>query len=514
MATRTRDFDRLPTELISLIAGELEAESLGALRLTSKHFRAIFTPPFLRHVRHVQEVDFTLRDIRRLQCLSLSADLKSAVRALRFVSPHYHMTPAKMGGGTTYPGDLYPMRRDALLDPLNFLQEPGDRSWMERRISEQSSLGDDRAAASALLTEVLCNFGALEGLSLEAAVVLGPRVRWAPERVEHLEWREMWRQNLQAFRCVVSSVAESQIRIDRLELFKDTSISSIPINEISITQTHGFEEVASRLKHFSISLSTVVRDPEYSDPSIGPDTDDSRLESDKAAARSQAKGMSDVARLIQAMPNLEFIYIHFYQTCRFDRGPTPCLGMLENVFQSAKESFRHLTSMSLHCVPITPSTVETILQRCPILQSLRLGLLQLDEDGWVKALTPLISSSVKYAYLSNLQSSDYGPGFRVLRNDTIRDGLALGERHPQVEVVRRSDDHPPGAGAKTSTSRDPNKGILIELESIPNPNSQVASFQQVQWARVLQRLCGPPCRVGQYLFGGGMHLPSRSTTNL
>lgn len=326
MANGVRCLDRLPAEISSLIAGELDAGSLGALRLVSKRVEAIFTPYFLCRIKEVQTIDFTLCDIRRLRFLSLNTDLKSAVSVLRFVSPYYHMTPARMGGGTTYPGDLYSLRRDALLDPLDFLQKPNDRSWMEQRIFEQSSLNEDPTTVLVLLTEVLQNFSTLGGLCLEAAVILSPETRWAPGKVEHLDWRQMWKQNMEAFRGVVSSVTKSQIQVDRLELFKDTSICSIPINEISITQMDGFEKMASRLTHFPVSLSAAVRHPAYSEPFLALNADSVRPESDVAISRSEENGAGDVARLIQAMPHLETIYIHFYQTCWFNEAPTPCLG--------------------------------------------------------------------------------------------------------------------------------------------------------------------------------------------
>jgi hypothetical protein len=373
---------------------------------------------------------------------------------------------------------------------------------MEQRVLEQSSLNEDPATVLALLTEVLRNFSTLGGICLEAVVVLSPEVRWAPEKVEHLDWRQMWKQNMETFRGIVSSIAKSQIQVDRLELFKDTSICSIPINEISITQMDGFEKVVSRLKHFSISLSAAVRQPAYSEPAFAQSADSARAESDAAISRSEENGAGDVARLIQAMPHLETIYIHFYQTCWFNEAPTPCLGMLENVFKSAKADFNRLTQMSLHCVPITPTTMESVLCRCPQLQSLCLRFLHLDQDSWVTALTPLISSSVRYAYLSNLLFSIYHPGYKVIRSNTTRDGLTLGERHPEVEVVRRSDNYPPGTGVGGPLLRDLCQGMLIELDSDSIPDSGMASFRKKQWDRTRQRLCGPPCRIGQHLFGG------------
>ena len=487
--------DRLPLELTSLIAGELDAASLGALRLVSKQVETIFAPHFLCRINEVQTIDFTLCDIRRLRFLSLNTYLRSAVSVLRFVSPYYHMTPAKVGSGTTTPGDLYPRRQNALVNPLNLLQAPNDRLWMEQRIFQQSSLNEDPTTVRALLTEVLRNFSALSGLCLEAAVILSPEARWAPERVEHLDWRQMWKQNMESFRGVISSIAKSQIQLDRLELFKDTSICSIPINEVSVTQMDGFEKVASRLKHFSISLSTAVREPVYSEPPHTQGVDSVRLENDMAISRSEAKGADDVARLIQAMPRLESIYFHFYQTCLFNDAPTRGLGLLENVFQSASASFNHLTDMSLSCVPITPTTLESILRRCPQLQSLSLRFVQLDQDIWVQALTPLISSPVKYVYLSNLLSTTYDPGFKVTRNNMVLNERGLRARHPGVTVAKRSDSDPPGTRVGGS--------LLMELDS-EVPNSGMAGGRQVQWTRTRLLLCGPPCRMGQHLFGNGI----------
>lgn len=178
--------------------------------------------------------------------------------------------------------------------------------------------------------------------------------------------------------------------------------------------------------------------------------------------------------------------------------------MLENVFQSANASFNHLKHMSLHCVPITPTTMESLLWRCPQLQSLCLRFLHLDQDSWVPAPTPLISSSVRYTYLSNLHFSTYFPGYRVLHNNTIRDGLTLGERHPEVEAVRRGDSIPPGTTVEFSPLRDLDQSMLIELDRDSVPDSGMASFRQKQRDRTRQLLCGPPCRIGQYLFGGGI----------
>lgn len=493
---------RLPVELTSLVVGELDAKSLGVLRLASKHINAIFTPWFLRHVNSSQTIEFTIHGIKRLHSLSLSAPLRSIVRTIRFISPYYHVTPAGVGAGTTSPGDLYPRRRDNVtLQPIDFLKTPGDRSWLNKRILEQSKLNKDLSTVVSLLTGAFRNLKALDGISLEAAVVLGPEYEWPPEQVEHLDWRPMWAQNMNTFRTIVSSIAESQIQLETIELFKNTDLCSIPINELFITQTEGFEKIASSLKHFSISLSSAVREPFFSEPQGSSDRDLPRLERNIAITRSEAMGIDDMTSLLGVMKSLETLHIHFYQTCWFNEAPTPFVEMLEKAFHSAETNLNHLTRLSLLCVPMTPTTIETILTRCPKLEFLSLRLLQLDQDSWVQALTPLVSSSVKSVYLSNLFVSDYSPGFRVLHNKLMRDVNTLCDRHPNIEKVIQGRDDPSGAELRVPQLGEKEGSLLLEVDPELVGNWGFQSLDSMRLMRLRQRLCGPPCRQGQHIFG-------------
>ncbi|KAI9149031.1 hypothetical protein HJFPF1_11076 [Paramyrothecium foliicola] len=421
----------LPAELTAYVAGDLDASSLGALRLTSKRTKSNFNFYFLQRIRSVQAIDLTMKGIERLQTLASSQDLKPVVHGLRIVCVYHHFTPASPSLGTLNPVRFFPMTPlcrkpvspeenahpsewpwDEVLGSWTPLRTASDRQWLKDRVAEQNATSG--AALCEKLTNALTRIGNLDELALEACVVLGPgsNLRWPVERTRHLPWRHLWIRTMQAFRITLSAIARAQIRLRKLVFYRDTNVCSIPIDQMNaaMARAHaeGFAKVASMLQEFSISISAHVISDSTTAPKVPNDGEGGYYGPRRICTIFEPPSIrSDVddkitTAFFSSMTNVKSLYIHFHQTKTEQFGPLSYKELVNNVF--GKATFPRLSNLTLQGLPVTSGFSEAVLRSCPQLDHLRLHYMFLDVNGCSNALETFSLSSVRRLYLSNLYS--------------------------------------------------------------------------------------------------------------
>ncbi|KAH7006967.1 hypothetical protein EDB80DRAFT_777611 [Ilyonectria destructans] len=488
-------FVKLPPEVISYIGAYADAASLGMLRLSSSTTRDAFTPHFVRHhIKDSQSVDLTKEGLDRLRVLSLSPDLGPQIRHLHLICIYYHETPADPDRDRTFPdAPIFPRREQWLLYPLRLLDAPEDRKWMDHRQAEQLALTG--AAMCVQLSDAFRAFGALDDITLEAAVVLGrqPEYRWPPHKVEYLAWRRLWARAIQAYRVVMSAVARSQIRLGTLAIYKETKICSVPYNEsvavVPRIAQEGFAAVGSRLNDFSISLATTVapvvpiNDDDFYEPF---EISSGQNLSDHGSEPENNPEFQDITRLFQLMPNLKSLTMHLYQTSRdtksFFSSYSPLLSAL---FRST--TLLHLRSLDLRGFPIQTTLMNDVLSKSPGIQTIRLQYVCFDSSEWRQALSPLANanSAVRSLRLSDIWSFNPQEGYGT----DVDWGVAVNLVAANPERIHLAIPGEPKTGEL---------GLWIELppESGSALSGGMASYRD--WVQVANRIlaCGPPLNYG------------------
>ncbi|KPM42381.1 hypothetical protein AK830_g4173 [Neonectria ditissima] len=483
-------FVKLPPEVISYIGDYADVASLRMLRLSSSTTREAFTPHFVQHVKDIQSIDLTQEGLDQLRDLSSSPDLGPRIRHLHLTCIYYHETPADPDRDTTFPdAPIFPYREQWMLHPLRLLDAPEDCEWMDHRQAEQLALTG--AAMCAQLSDAFRAFGALDNITLEAAVVLGrqPEHRWPPHKVEYLAWRRLWARTIQAYRVVMSAIARSQIHLGSLAIYKETKICSVPYNEavavIPRTTQEDFAAVGSRLNEFSISLAATVasmvsiKDDDFYEPFEIPGGQD--LSADGLEPENNLE-FRDIARLFQLMPNLKSLTMHLYQTSRDAKSFfNSYSALLPALFRST--TLPHLRSLDLRGFPIQTTLMNDILSKSPGIQTIRLQYLYLDASEWRQALSPLVNanSAVRSLHLSDIWSFNLQEGYGT----NVDWGVAVNLMAANPERIHSSVPGEPKAGEL---------GLWIEIP--PGSSSALsggmASYRD--WVEVANRIleCGPP----------------------
>ncbi|KAI0127437.1 hypothetical protein BJ170DRAFT_733102 [Xylariales sp. AK1849] len=329
--------DKLPPELASMIAVDLDFVSIAALRQTSRFSGRLFTPIFLQFLKN-QKIDLSEAGLQRLYNLACSPLLNTAVSTLTLTCLHYHYD---LCSHITHPSALQP---PSIRDP----QHPTGsapcrcrirRAWIrERRAEQKHSAGE---SLFSILSHSLKTLKNLRHINLEASVVCDVNKRQAPEAVPTLHWRELWTNAIHSYRLLLLSIASTGIRLDSLGIYQSTKQCSLPTHEVfesslcSGIHKENFANFTAHLKSFSISLATTtlpVRPRPGIDSASGepihPNTyeqfDISRgcnLHADDHRVDSLA-GLGDVARLLHMMPDLETLHIHLCTTVNGILSPT------------------------------------------------------------------------------------------------------------------------------------------------------------------------------------------------
>lgn len=322
--SRTVKMDKLPPELASIIAEDLDFGSVAALRQTSRFNSRLFTPIFLKFLKE-QSTDLTRTGLRRLQNIANSPVLSGAVRTLTINCLYNHYDLCNYGIHICAP------QCPSIRDPQFPCRCRARREWIMDQRNEQELF--EGGEMFTVLSVCLQNLKNLRHVNLEASIVLDEDIRMQPEEVPSMHWRELWTNAIHSYRILMLSIAESGICLDILNIYQTTRKCSIPTHEVfepslfTDIQRNNFATFAANLKTFSISLATTTLPIR---PRIGTfgasgvrkhlmpydQFDISRgtnLHADDRRVDDLAE-LEDVGHLLQMMPNLESLHIHLCTT--------------------------------------------------------------------------------------------------------------------------------------------------------------------------------------------------------
>lgn len=340
--------DKLPPELVSMIAAHLDITSIGALRRTSKFTSKLITPIFLQSLKH-QNTDLSKEGLHRLYNLSCSPTLSPAISTLTLTCLYYHYNLCSHNINTYVP--QRPYTQGAHKTP----QIPkctcrNTREWILKRREDQNRFaGEDMFS---ILSDILRNLKNVRHINLEASVVCDVELRHVPEDVPTLQWRNLWTNAIQSYRILLLSISSAAIHLDGLSIYQSTNKSSIPTHDVfepslfSGLERENFASFAAHLKNFSISLATTtlplrprlgtcgaldesIHLNPYGkfDISRGANLHDGDQRVDLFA------DMGGIARLLHMMPNLESLHIHLCTTVNGILSPNYYQEFLATLFQ-------------------------------------------------------------------------------------------------------------------------------------------------------------------------------------
>lgn len=389
--------DRLPAELASMIAVDLDISSVAALRQTSRFNSRLFTPILLQLLKN-QNTDLSITGLQRLQNLAASPLLSGAVTTLTLTCLYYHYDLCNRGMHLCAP--QCPTIRDPQAVCLCKLR----REWiMDQRSDQELSTGEEMFD---VLVFALRNFNNLRHINLEASVVLDVNVRKAPEQVPAMHWRELWTNAIHSYRILVLSIASAGICLDSLSIYQSTRKCSIPTHEVfepslfSDDQRVNFAKFATNLKSLSISLATTTLPVRPRPTAFGVSGDSVRLSpyerfdisrgtnlhADDSRVDSLAE-LCDVARLLHMMPNLESLQIHLCTTVNGILSPRYYQHFLKVLF-SDHWQFPKLSHLVLRGLKTSEDDLYEILARHAFqLRTLGLENMTLVSGSW----TPVFS---------------------------------------------------------------------------------------------------------------------------
>ncbi|KAH8878794.1 hypothetical protein GQ53DRAFT_834683 [Thozetella sp. PMI_491] len=401
----TLAFRKLPLEIRFLIFADLDLNSLRSLRLASRATMDAFEWAFPWYFE-VQHADLSRPDLDRMLGIAAIPALRMAVRRINLVCPHFHKgdctrdPTAPRGFPTETP-------EEADYGPAGIARR---QAWIAERIVEQEAFRQEQMCS--MLTEILMKLPNVQAIKLEAAVVLQENWRQGPETTHYLDHEGLWTRSLQGYGVLLTSIARAEPQnLKELVIFQETLMCSIPMHHVSdflerTVTANSFAAVASRLQHFSISLSTT---PGHLRPK-----------------RRKKSGPGDeinyVIRLLRLMPNLTSLHIHLFRAVSEGLGlPGRLLPMLAQSLH-----FPHLVDLSVHGVPASQATLQSIVRKHgATLQSIWLEHLFVT-DGTCDEVVSMLgreAKSLKHLRLWSLHEARRGFRDRV---DLVPNDLQLG----------------------------------------------------------------------------------------
>jgi hypothetical protein len=397
-------FDSLPPELIHEISQYLDIVTLGTLRLVSKPMKSLFMPE-LHHCLHDQTVDLSRQGLGRLCALATRLELAPAVRRLNFTCLYY-INDRESGQTTETTRRTWEAKHSI---PKASSMARNVRTWMANALAEQR--GFTGKTMCSMLDKALGGFGNLREITLEAAVVFGPDIRYNPEQIKLLPWRRLWARAIQAYHVIMFGIARSKpANLASLVIYQATKQCSVPTHEIAAGLTrlerHGFAAVAERLNNFSISMATTIEPIRPTDHEtkqfLEPfDISNGRLLECRDLQVDLEARLDSLAHLLRLMRNLESLHLHLY---------TPASGIVGAPYQAlltilAKEDFPKLTDLTLRGMWTSMEAMQAVLNKHPLLRVLGLQGISLTSGWWIPIFATLSQmTDLKLVRLSGLQT--------------------------------------------------------------------------------------------------------------
>ena len=425
---------QLPHELFEIILGNLGYAEIGWLRLTCKtlqhrtHYR--FRQQFCR-----RETDLSTNSLQRLINAISHEEFGSAIQDLTVVAATYdpaylkdlmdkdkHHAPYQFyprampqrGPNVTdlTPEQLAQAKWEYNLFSQSAAEQPSVKA-LERQLNSSSTSNEasdtnpeesEKASlALTMLTIAFSQLGRLRTLSLESAVYKMAAMRLPAYKCT--EWPQMWKKASSVFSAVMTTVAESQMQVQRLNIYGGQWGCSVPTflvdDLVHKLRDQGLKEAFGGLKALALCVSVQVN---YDNPHQYP-----------APTESDYKGLS---AFLSLCPDLRDLDLHVYKLRhQWDDG--------ERIFTEVSDNlkFSSLNRCTLRGLQLHQGDLMTFLRNSPNLQTLELRKLSLQERSW-RPVFDYCSSSENTIDKVTLHLL-YDPGFLYFGTKSVLDLFTL-----------------------------------------------------------------------------------------
>ncbi|ETS77415.1 hypothetical protein PFICI_11289 [Pestalotiopsis fici W106-1] len=314
-------FEELPVEIVESIVQLLDVADIGSLRLASRPLNSKATQGHFRSFFFSKRVKVNSCQLEKLEFITKHGFLGCQIRDLTLVGLVYDTKGLKAA-----------VRRHP---------EDSEKQHDLKELSEQEVDYED-SRDSGLIVRLLGNAfrniaaksraGKLHSLSLEVAVYrLDAQNESRPSEGEN--WQPVWQGAAETFHTVFSSLRESWVRVDDLNIFNEPYLQqcSIASNELSsvISCTDGLSHTLESLRSLSISMSApIVNFSQFSDGWAhksdsfnAEDNEESEEDEETRITRLvtkayHEKNFNSFGDLVAACRNLKSLEIHQYSVNR------------------------------------------------------------------------------------------------------------------------------------------------------------------------------------------------------
>jgi hypothetical protein len=283
------------------------------------------------------------------------------------------------------------------------LERQLNSSSTSNEASDTNPVEDEKASlALTMLTIAFSQLGRLRTLSLEAAVYKMAAMRLPAYKCT--EWPQMWKKASSVFSAVMTTIAESQMQVQRLNIYGGQWGCSVPTflvdDLVNKLRDQGLKEAFGGLKALALCISLKVN---YDEPYL-----------DQALTESDYKGLS---AFLSLCPDLRDLDVHVYKL-RYQWED-------ERIFTEVSDNleFSSLNRCTLRGLQLHQGDLMTFLRNSPNLQTLEFRKLSLQESSWPPVFDYCSSNdnTIDKVTLHLL----YDPEFLYFDPEYVRDQLTL-----------------------------------------------------------------------------------------
>ncbi|KAJ4348719.1 uncharacterized protein N0V89_010097 [Didymosphaeria variabile] len=367
-----RSIGTLPPELFEQVVQQLSLPDVGNVRLASRQLATLATQQtFKSHIVN-KNVRLTKSDLQNLVEFSNPGELGCLVENLTLTSVAIDtsqlekISKQKSRWGTDLNGPSTMSFQDESTHkctPEEVAKVEDDMRELEDRRWEYIVL-KETGVYSGLLTKAFRNLAAngkrnrLRSLTLDVVVLREDAV--TEKSPEHGGgWKIIWEAASECFSIAMTSLADSKLRVDELDLFNSTYRCSLGSNSFMEIETYAKELAPSLRDMKSLSFSHVDRlltESELRGPI-----------DELQALTYQHANLNGLARLIGLSPGLESLQIHWYSTyaCRYrDDIDVDDTQLIKTLAQTA--ALPCLKTLILRGVRVTEKELLALVRSAPI----------------------------------------------------------------------------------------------------------------------------------------------------
>ena len=385
---------QLPQELFEIVSEHLGHAEISWLRLTCKNLQDRTYHRFRKRFSH-RETDLSTNSLQKLVDAASHEEFGSAIQDLTIVTvtydhaylkdfidkdkrhaPNHYYQPAYLQGGLSVtdltPEQLAQAKWEYNLFTQSAAEQPsGDAlerqlegTGASRNASTTDPEEDEKASlALTMLTIAFSQLGRLRTLSLEAAVYKMAAIRLPAYKCT--EWPHMWKKGSSVFSAIMTTIAESRIRVERLNVYGGPwgcSVSTFLVDDLVNTlRDQGLKHAFGGLKALTLCMSLPTR----------------RHDNPYAYQAPTEKDDKGLTNFLSLCPDLEELDTHVYQL-------STRIHDSERMFTEVSDNIKlpRLIRCTLRGMELREDDLMTFLRNCPKIQIFEMRKISLKRGDW------------------------------------------------------------------------------------------------------------------------------------